>query len=77
MAVLKIVPKLYQEKISEKLKEEISLVTTGEAKYYNRLYNFFSIQIYSVLQILTMKREKCIWILLKKRIFQKNIKRNY
>ena len=39
--------------------------------------NFFSIQIYSVLQILTMKREKCIWILLKKRIFQKNIKRNY
>lgn len=77
MAVLKIVPKLYQEKISEKLKEEISLVTTGEAKYYNRLYKFFSIQIYSVLQILTMKREKCIWILLKKRIFQKNIKRNY
>ena len=77
MAVLKIVPKLYQEKISEKLKEEISLVTNGEAKYYNRLYNFFSIQIYSVLQILTMKREKCIWILLKKRIFQKNIKRNY
>ena len=41
MAVLKIVPKLYQEKISEKLKEEISLVTTGEAKYYNRLYKFF------------------------------------
>ena len=39
--------------------------------------NFFSIQIYSVLQILTMKREKCIWTLLKKRIFQKNIKRNY
>ena len=77
MAVLKIVPKLYQEKISEKLKEEISLVTNGEAKYYNRLYKFFSIQIYSVLQILTMKREKCIWILLKKRIFQKNIKRNY
>lgn len=77
MAVLKIVPKLYQEKISEKLKEEISLVTNGEAKYYNRLYKFSSIQIYSVLQILTMKREKCIWILLKKRIFQKNIKRNY
>ena len=78
MAVLKIVSKLYQEKISEKLKEEISLVTTGEAKYYNLgLYKFFSIQIYSVLQILTMKREKCIWILLKKRIFQKNIKRNY
>lgn len=77
MAVLKIVPKLYQEKIPEKLKEEISLVTTGEAKYYNRLYKFFSIQIYSVLQILTMKREKCIWTLLKKRIFQKNIKRNY
>lgn len=77
MAVLKIVPKLYQEKISEKLKEEISLVTNGEAKYYNRLYKFFSIPIYSVLQILTMKREKCIWILLKKRIFQKNIKRNY
>lgn len=76
MAVLKIVPKLYQEKISEKLKEEISLVTNGEAKYYNRLYKFFSIQIYSVLQILTMKREKCIWILLKKRIFQKNIKWN-
>ena len=41
MAVLKIVSKLYQEKISEKLKEEISLVTTGEAKYYNRLYKFF------------------------------------
>ena len=41
MAVLKIVPKLYQEKIPEKLKEEISLVTTGEAKYYNRLYKFF------------------------------------
>lgn len=41
MAVLKIVPKLYQEKISEKLKEEISLVTNGEAKYYNRLYKFF------------------------------------
>ena len=41
MAVLKIVPKLYQEKISEKLKEEISLVTHGEAKYYNRLYKFF------------------------------------
>ena len=41
LAVLKIVPKLYQEKISEKLKEEISLVTTGEAKYYNRLYKFF------------------------------------
>ncbi len=41
MTVLKIVPKLYQEKISEKLKEEISLVTTGEAKYYNRLYKFF------------------------------------
>ena len=41
MAVLKIVPKLYQEKISEKLKEEIALVTTGEAKYYNRLYKFF------------------------------------
>ena len=40
MAVLKIVPKLYQEKISEKLKEEISLVTNGEAKYYNRLYKF-------------------------------------
>lgn len=76
MAVLKIVPKLYQEKISEKLKEEISLVTNGEAKYYNRLYKFFSIQIYSVLQILTMKREKCMWILLKKRIFQKNIKWN-
>ena len=36
--------------------------------------NFSRIQIYSVLQILTMKREKCIWILLKKRIFQKNIK---
>lgn len=77
MAVLKIVPKLYQEKISEKLKEEISLITNGEAKHYNRLYKFFSIQIYSVLQILTMKREKCIWLLLKKRIFQKNIKRNY
>lgn len=41
MAVLKIVPKLYQEKISEKLKKEISLVTNGEAKYYNRLYKFF------------------------------------
>ena len=41
MAVLKIVSKLYQEKISEKLKEEISLVTNGEAKYYNRLYKFF------------------------------------
>lgn len=41
MAVLKIVPKLYQEKISEKLTEEISLVTNGEAKYYNRLYKFF------------------------------------
>ena len=41
MAVLKIVPKLYQEKISEKLKEEISLFTNGEAKYYNRLYKFF------------------------------------
>lgn len=41
MAILKIVPKLYQEKISEKLKEEISLVTNGEAKYYNRLYKFF------------------------------------
>ena len=41
LAVLKIVPKLYQEKISEKLKEEISLVTNGEAKYYNRLYKFF------------------------------------
>ena len=41
LAVLKIVPKLYQGKISEKLKEEISLVTTGEAKYYNRLYKFF------------------------------------
>ena len=41
MAVLKIVQKLYQEKIPEKLKEEISLVTTGEAKYYNRLYKFF------------------------------------
>ena len=41
MAVLKIVPKLYQEKISEKLKEEIALVTNGEAKYYNRLYKFF------------------------------------
>ena len=41
MAVLKIVPKLYQEKIPETLKEEISLVTTGEAKYYNRLYKFF------------------------------------
>lgn len=71
MAVLKIVPKLYQEKISEKLKEEISLVTNGEAKYYNRLYKFFSIPIYSVLQILTMKREKCIWILLKRGYFRK------
>ena len=28
--------------------------------------NFFSIQIYSVLQILTMKREKCIWSLIEK-----------
>lgn len=76
MAVLKIVPKLYQEKIPEKLKEEISLVTTGEAKYYNRLYKFSSIQIYSVLRILTMTREKCIWILLRKRRFQKSIERN-
>ena len=40
MAVLKIVPKLYQEKISEKLKEEISLVTNGEAKYYNRFVTY-------------------------------------
>lgn len=56
LAVLKIVP-VISGKISEKLKEEISLVTNGEAKYYNRLYKFFSIQIYSVLQILTMKRE--------------------
>lgn len=77
MAVLKIVPKLYQEKISEKLTEEISLVTNGEAKYYNRLYKFFSIQIYSVRLILTMTREKCIWILLRTRIFQKSIERNY
>ena len=76
MAVLKIVPKLYQEKISEKLKEEISLVTTEKQNTITGYTNFFSIQIYSVLQILTMKREKCIWILLKKRIFQKNIKWN-
>ena len=39
--------------------------------------NFFSIQIYSVRLILTMTREKCIWILLRTRIFQKSIERNY
>lgn len=77
MAVLKIVPKLYQEKISEKLKEEISLVTNGEAKYYNRLYKFFQYTDIQCTADINYETRKCIWILLKKRIFQKNIKRNY
>ena len=58
MAVLKIVPKLYQEKISEKLKEEISLVTNGEAKYYNRLYKFF--QYTDMKNWLLMKTAMCL-----------------
>ena len=59
MAVLKIVSKLYQEKkISEKLKGKKYLWLRLEKQNTITGYtNFFSIQIYSVLQILTMKRE--------------------